>query len=114
MYNAFQCSILVYIVTPCNAVTGYKIPVIENLSVLYDQFDTIDFCDNDIRKLDGFPVMKRLKSILLNNNRIVSVLFYLSIFTFLIFYVSRRQNTLLEKRTIDYKIISVVCIDIGG
>ena len=36
-----------------------------------DQFDTIDFSDNDIRKLDGFPLLHRLKSLLLNNNRIV-------------------------------------------
>jgi len=36
-----------------------------------DQFDTVDFSDNDIRKLDGFPLLKRLKTMLLNNNRIV-------------------------------------------
>jgi len=36
-----------------------------------DQFDTVDFSDNDIRKLDGFPLLKRLKTLLLNNNRIV-------------------------------------------
>jgi U2 small nuclear ribonucleoprotein A' len=36
-----------------------------------DQFDTVDFSDNDIRKLDGFPLLKRLKCLLLNNNRIV-------------------------------------------
>jgi len=52
---------------------GYKIPVIENLGATLDQFDTIDFSDNDIRKLDGFPILKRLKSLLLNNNRIVRV-----------------------------------------
>ncbi|XP_066907308.1 U2 small nuclear ribonucleoprotein A', partial [Halyomorpha halys] len=52
---------------------GYKIPVIENLGATLDQFDTIDFSDNDIRKLDGFPLLKRLKCILLNNNRIVRI-----------------------------------------
>lgn len=36
-----------------------------------DQFDTIDFSDNDLRKLDGFPYLPRLKCLLLNNNRIV-------------------------------------------
>jgi len=71
--------------------SGYKIPVIENLGAtlvgfkifndfyavvtyfqyLQDQFDTIDFSDNDIRKLDGFPLLKRIKSLLLNNNRIM-------------------------------------------
>ncbi|KAJ1526645.1 hypothetical protein ONE63_008230 [Megalurothrips usitatus] len=50
---------------------GYKIPVIENMGATMDQFDTIDLSDNDIRKLDGFPLLKRLKCLLLNNNRIV-------------------------------------------
>lgn len=52
---------------------GYKIPVIENLGATLDQFDTIDLSDNDIRKLDGFPLLKRLKSLLLNNNRVVRI-----------------------------------------
>ncbi|KAM6426020.1 U2 small nuclear ribonucleoprotein A' [Liasis olivaceus] len=49
---------------------GYKIPVIENLGATLDQFDTIDFSDNEIRKLDGFPLLKRLKTLLMNNNRL--------------------------------------------
>ena len=52
-------------------ISGYKIPVIENLGATLDQFDTIDFSENDIRKLDGFPLLRRLKCLLLNNNRIV-------------------------------------------
>ncbi|GFN87130.1 U2 small nuclear ribonucleoprotein a'-like [Plakobranchus ocellatus] len=52
---------------------GYRIPVIENLGATLDQFDTIDFTDNDIRKLDQFPLLKRLKHILLSNNRIVRI-----------------------------------------
>ncbi|XP_046550264.1 U2 small nuclear ribonucleoprotein A'-like [Haliotis rubra] len=52
---------------------GYRIPVIENLGATLDQFDTIDFSDNDIRKLDGFPLLRRLKSLLFNNNRIVRI-----------------------------------------
>ncbi|KAK8390262.1 hypothetical protein O3P69_010150 [Scylla paramamosain] len=52
---------------------GYKIPVIENLGATLDQFDIVDFSDNDIRKLDGFPLLKRLKTLLLNNNRIVRI-----------------------------------------
>ncbi|CAL1541396.1 unnamed protein product [Lymnaea stagnalis] len=52
---------------------GYRIPVIENLGATLDQFDTIDFTDNDIRKLDKFPLLKRLKHILLSNNRIVRI-----------------------------------------
>lgn len=49
---------------------GYKIPVLENLGATLDQFDTIDFSDNEIRKLDGFPLLKRLKTLMMNNNRI--------------------------------------------
>lgn len=52
---------------------GYKIPVIENMGATLDQFDTIDLSDNEIRKLDGFPLLKRLKTILLNNNRLVRI-----------------------------------------
>uniref|UniRef100_A0A5F9C7V7 U2A'/phosphoprotein 32 family A C-terminal domain-containing protein n=1 Tax=Oryctolagus cuniculus TaxID=9986 RepID=A0A5F9C7V7_RABIT len=45
----------------------YKIPVIENLGATLDQFDAIDFSDNEIRKLDGFPLLRRLKTLLVNN-----------------------------------------------
>lgn len=34
----------------------------------------IDFSDNDIRKLDGFPYFCRLKELLMHNNRIKYVL----------------------------------------
>jgi len=49
---------------------GNKISVIENLGVTQDQFDTIDLSDNEIKKLDNFPLLRRLHTILLNNNRI--------------------------------------------
>ncbi|XP_066959481.1 U2 small nuclear ribonucleoprotein A' [Macrobrachium rosenbergii] len=52
---------------------GYKIPVIENLGATLDQFDSFDLSDNDIRKLDGFPLLRRLKTLHLNNNRIVRI-----------------------------------------
>ncbi|XP_032367733.1 U2 small nuclear ribonucleoprotein A' [Etheostoma spectabile] len=52
---------------------GYKIPVLENLGATLDQFDTIDFSDNEIRKLEGFPLLKRLKTLLMNNNRICRI-----------------------------------------
>lgn len=48
--------------------TGFKIPIIENLGVLQDQVDVIDLSDNEIRKLDNFPTMKRLSTLLVNNN----------------------------------------------
>lgn len=57
-------------ITPDGVFAGYKIPVLENLGATLDQFDTIDLSDNEIRKLDGFPLLKRLKTLLLNNNRI--------------------------------------------
>ncbi len=56
-----------------NAVSGYKIPLIENLGATMNQFDTIDFSDNEIRKLDNFPFLPRLKCLLLNNNRVCRV-----------------------------------------
>eukprot|EP00123_Amoebidium_parasiticum_P017437 comp23852_c0_seq1/m.41695 comp23852_c0_seq1/g.41695 ORF comp23852_c0_seq1/g.41695 comp23852_c0_seq1/m.41695 type:complete len:264 (-) comp23852_c0_seq1:778-1569(-) len=52
---------------------GNKIPTIENLGATLDQFDTIDLSDNDITRLDGFPQLKRLKCIFLNNNRVARV-----------------------------------------
>lgn len=52
---------------------GYKIPVIENMGATLDQFDTIDFSDNDLRKFDGFPLLLRLKSLHFNNNRICRI-----------------------------------------
>ncbi|KAK9971411.1 hypothetical protein ABG768_024778 [Culter alburnus] len=52
---------------------GYKIPVLENLGATLDQFDTIDLSDNEVRKLDGFPLLKRLKTLLINNNRICRI-----------------------------------------
>ncbi|XP_017297402.1 U2 small nuclear ribonucleoprotein A' [Kryptolebias marmoratus] len=52
---------------------GYKIPVLENLGATLDQFDAIDFSDNEVRKLDGFPLLKRLKTVLMNNNRICRI-----------------------------------------
>lgn len=49
---------------------GYKFPAIENMGSTLDQFDTIDLSGNEIRKLDGFPLLKRLKTLILNNNKV--------------------------------------------
>lgn len=49
---------------------GYKIPAIENLGVTQDQFETIDFSDNEIVKLENFPVLPRLHTLLFSNNRV--------------------------------------------
>ncbi|KAI3820623.1 hypothetical protein L1987_08171 [Smallanthus sonchifolius] len=52
---------------------GNKIPVIENLGATEDQFDTIDLSDNEIVKLENFPNLNRLGTLLLNNNRITRI-----------------------------------------
>ncbi|KAF2078578.1 hypothetical protein CYY_000078 [Polysphondylium violaceum] len=49
---------------------GYKISSIENLGVTKDQFDTIDFSDNEISKLENFPLLNRVKTLFFNNNHI--------------------------------------------
>lgn len=53
---------------------GYKIPQIENLGATLDQFDCIDLSDNDIKKLENFPLLKRLTKLLVNNNRIAKIM----------------------------------------
>ncbi|KAK9080591.1 hypothetical protein SSX86_000349 [Deinandra increscens subsp. villosa] len=52
---------------------GNKIPVLENLGATEDQFDTIDLSDNEIVKLENFPNLNRLGTLLLNNNRITRI-----------------------------------------
>lgn len=52
---------------------GYKIQAIENLGATQDQYQAIDFSDNDLIKLDGFPVLKRLEALIINNNRICRI-----------------------------------------
>ena len=49
---------------------GYKIPMLENLGTTLDQFDTIDFSDNELRKIENIPYLPRLKCLMFNNNRI--------------------------------------------
>ncbi|XP_059642306.1 U2 small nuclear ribonucleoprotein A' [Cornus florida] len=52
---------------------GNKIAVIENLGATEDQFDTIDLSDNEIVKLENFPHLNRLGTLLINNNRITRI-----------------------------------------
>ncbi|RAL43274.1 hypothetical protein DM860_015164 [Cuscuta australis] len=52
---------------------GNKIPVVENLGATEDQFDTIDLSDNEIVKLENFPYLNRLGTLLMNNNRITRI-----------------------------------------
>ncbi|XP_007049957.2 PREDICTED: U2 small nuclear ribonucleoprotein A' [Theobroma cacao] len=52
---------------------GNKIAVMENLGATEDQFDTIDLSDNEIVKLDNFPYLNRLGTLLINNNRVTRI-----------------------------------------
>lgn len=52
---------------------GNKIAVIENLGATEDQFDTVDLSDNEIVKLENFPYLNRLGTLLINNNRITRI-----------------------------------------
>ncbi|EIE21997.1 L domain-like protein [Coccomyxa subellipsoidea C-169] len=52
---------------------GSKINSIENLGATQNQFDSIDLSDNNIIILEGFPKLPRLKTLLLNNNRITRI-----------------------------------------
>lgn len=52
---------------------GFKIGAIENLSVLQDQFDVLEFSDNELRVLENLSPMNRLTSLLISNNYISRV-----------------------------------------
>ncbi|TFK76792.1 L domain-like protein [Pluteus cervinus] len=52
---------------------GYKIPAIENLGITRDQHDAIDLTDNAIVTLGNLPLLKRLGTLLLANNRISGI-----------------------------------------
>lgn len=54
-------------------IRGLKINAIENLGATLNQFDCFDLCDNSIKKLDNFPLLSRLKCLLLSNNRIYKI-----------------------------------------
>jgi len=49
---------------------GYKAIAIENMGITQDQFDTLDMSDNEIKKLENFPIFSRLRTLLLNNNHV--------------------------------------------
>lgn len=52
---------------------GHKIPAIENFSILQDAYTCIDLSENEIRKLDNFPKMKKCTTFLFNNNLISKI-----------------------------------------
>ncbi|XP_020587856.1 U2 small nuclear ribonucleoprotein A' isoform X2 [Phalaenopsis equestris] len=41
--------------------------------IMEDQFDTLDLSDNEIVKLENFPYLNRLSTLLINNNRITRI-----------------------------------------
>jgi len=49
---------------------GKMISAIENLGATSDQYDTIDFSDNEIGKLENFPLLQRLHTLFFNNNHV--------------------------------------------
>eukprot|EP01088_Endostelium_zonatum_P012438 TRINITY_DN26661_c0_g1_i1.p1 TRINITY_DN26661_c0_g1~~TRINITY_DN26661_c0_g1_i1.p1 ORF type:complete len:199 (-),score=36.19 TRINITY_DN26661_c0_g1_i1:20-616(-) len=55
------------------SIRGHKLGAIENLGVTQDQFECIDFTDNEITKLEGFPEFKRLKTLFLSHNLIHTI-----------------------------------------
>ncbi|KAH7488626.1 hypothetical protein PRIC1_007260 [Phytophthora ramorum] len=52
---------------------GCKAPAIENLGVTQDGFDCIDLSDNEIKKLENFPRLRRLRMLLLHNNHVSKI-----------------------------------------
>ena len=54
-------------------VRGHKIGAVENLGATQNQFDAVDLSDNEIVRLEGFPVLPRLHTLTLCNNRIARV-----------------------------------------
>ncbi|KAE8902414.1 hypothetical protein PF005_g1069 [Phytophthora fragariae] len=52
---------------------GYKAPAVENLGVTQDGFDCIDLSDNEIKKLENFPRLRRLRMLLLHNNHVSKI-----------------------------------------
>jgi len=52
---------------------GNKISVLENLGASQDQFDCIDLSDNEITKLENFPLLNRLRTLFFNTNRISKI-----------------------------------------
>ncbi|KAA6421697.1 MAG: U2 small nuclear ribonucleo A -like [Trebouxia sp. A1-2] len=52
---------------------GHKLSAIENLGATENQFDSLDLSDNVIVRLEGFPKLPRLKTLLLSNNRVMRI-----------------------------------------
>jgi len=49
---------------------GFQIPDIENLGVTQDMYESIDLSENAVTRITNVPLLKRLHTLLLANNRI--------------------------------------------
>lgn len=47
--------------------------MLENLGATLDAYDCLDFSDNEIVKFENFPVLKQLRTVLLNNNQVARI-----------------------------------------
>lgn len=52
---------------------GNKIPIIENLAITRDNFDTIDLSNNELRVLNNFSTLQNLKTLYCANNFITKL-----------------------------------------
>lgn len=53
---------------------GLRVTVVENMAILQDGYDVVDLSDNEIKRLDNWPLgTKRLGCLLLNNNLVSRV-----------------------------------------
>mmetsp|Transcript_7165 Transcript_7165/g.9830 ORF Transcript_7165/g.9830 Transcript_7165/m.9830 type:complete len:224 (-) Transcript_7165:349-1020(-) len=52
---------------------GFKIPLIENLGVTQDHYQFLDLSDNELEHISNFPILKRLQTLVANNNKIAQL-----------------------------------------
>ena len=65
-----EAAVVVVVVVLVNDIAVTLLFIWSGQQVTQDQFDAIDFSDNEIKKLDNFPRYKRLSSLLLCNNHV--------------------------------------------
>ncbi|KAJ6243528.1 u2 small nuclear ribonucleoprotein a [Anaeramoeba flamelloides] len=52
---------------------SHRIPMIQNLGVTLDQYDCIDLSNNNISRLENFPLLQKLRSLFVCNNNISKI-----------------------------------------
>jgi len=65
------CTRSLFPVSPTNR--GLRIAAIENLPLTRDMYDAIDLSDNSLPRLENVPLLRRLRTLLLANNRLSGV-----------------------------------------